>query len=102
MGGQTDVVRGEVCRPPGDPEDEPRVEQVDEDQELVDAVGSSGRDSTKRIGRDPDVKSRPEVHNKPETKNSEGGKVSIAFAQTRHENAVFGLNNYYLFIYCLL
>ena len=63
------MVRGEVCRPPGNAESKPGVEQVDEDQELVVAVGSSGRDSTKRIGRDPDVnRSRPEVKNQPETK----------------------------------
>ncbi len=79
------MVRGEVCRPPGDAENEPGLEQIDADQEFVVAVGSSGRDSTKRIGRDPDVKIRPEVEQQ-QTGNStnkiEGGKVSIAFAQT--------------------
>ena len=79
------MVRGEVFESPGNVEGEPGLEQIDADQEFVVAVGSSGRDSTKRIGRDPDVKTRPEVEQQ-QTGNStnkiEGGKVSIAFAQT--------------------
>ena len=61
LGGEACVVRQQIRAPPGDAENEPGLEQVDEDPELARAAGQRGGDEAEWSGRDQDVKRRPSV-----------------------------------------